>query len=483
MRRTLLLAAAFFLWLPVSALDAQSNGSVQFQSPVATGRLLDPVGEAIDLGSMPVSAIPTPDPGKVLVVLSGWREQGVQVVDLAAKRVIQTLPQGAAFFGAAFSPDGRQFYVSGGNEDVIYCYAWNEGQATLKKKIALGAKKTAGVSAYYPAGLAVSKNGKYLYVAQNVANTLAVVNAESGEVVQTFGTDRYPYAIALSAADNRLYVSSWDGQTVSRFRALDDGRLFYVGRIAVGRHPSALLLNRSGSRLFVALDSVDQIAVVDTVHGQVLRRIADGAPRGPNEGSTPDALSLSTEETSLYVAEADNNAVAIIPLSAGSSGAKSAKGTDKVLGRLPTDWYPTAVLTHGNQLLVVSGKGHGSHANTDGPIPGRGIERPNGYALGLINGTMRVVSGELPPTTLGEYSKRVAAANGWNGATAARRYPPFKHVIYIIKENRTYDQVLGDLKQGDGDPSLVFFAKRFPRTIINWRFALATSTDFLRMRK
>jgi DNA-binding beta-propeller fold protein YncE len=130
-------AAAVFLWLPVFALAAQSNGVTQFQRPVATGRLLDPAGDAIDLGSMPVSAIPTPDPDKVLVVLSGWREQGVQIVDIAAKRVIQTLPQGAAFFGAAFSPDGRRFYVSGGNEDVIYCYAWNEGQATLTKKIAL----------------------------------------------------------------------------------------------------------------------------------------------------------------------------------------------------------------------------------------------------------------------------------------------------------------------------------------------------------
>jgi YVTN family beta-propeller protein len=458
MFRTLAPAAAMMIGLLVPFLAAQSGSSAGFTDPVATGRMLYPVGTALDLGSMPVSLIPTPDPGKLLAVLGGWREQGIQIIDLPSMRVTQTLTQGAAFFGAAFAPDGSSLYVSGGNEDIIYCYSWNQGNAELVKKIALADKKNAGPGSRYPAGLTVSKSGRYLYVAENVANTLTVVDVASGEVVQRLATDRYPYAVVFSPPDNRVYVSAWDGSTVSVLHALPDGRLSYLGRIAVGRHPSALLLNHSGTRLFVALDSMDEIAVVDTGRRRVIRRISDRAPAGPREGSTPDGLALSADGTRLYVAEADNNAVAVIALSADSAGARSS-GRDTVMGRIPTDWYPTAVLEQQSQLLILSGKGHGSRANPDGPIPARGLERPLGYALGMLNGTLRVLAQSLPATTLAQYSRRVAAANRWNQPATPRHYPPFKYVIYIIKENRTYDQVLGDLKQGDGDPSLVFFGE------------------------
>jgi DNA-binding beta-propeller fold protein YncE len=458
MFRALVSVIAFGLWMLVPEIAGQSPNAGAFTSPIATGRALDPVGESVDLGSMPIALIPTPDASKLVAVLGGWREQGIQIIDLPSMRVSQTLTQQAAFSGAAFAPDGRSLYVSGGHDDAIYCYAWSQNGAQLTKKITLGEKREAGPSSRYPAGLAVSKNGRYLYVAENEANTLAVVDDESGEVVQRFGTDRYPYAIAFSQVDDRVYVSAWDGRTVSVFYALPDGRLSYLGRIAVGRHPSALLLNHSGSRLFVALDSMDEIAVVDTKHRRVIRLIGDRAPGGPQEGSTPDGLALSGDETRLYVAEADNNAVAVIALSSSSADATSS-GQDRVAGRIPTDWYPTALLEQKGQLLVLSGKGHGTHANPDGPIPARGLERPLGYALGELNGTLRVVPGSFSPMTLAQYSHRVSAANGWNHPVVLRRYPPFKHVIYIIKENRTYDQVLGDLKQGDGDPSLVFFGE------------------------
>ena len=442
-----------------SAFAQPASPAPSHTSPLATGKQLDAIGDAIDLGSMPVSMVPTPEAGKLLVVLGGWREQGIQVLDLAQKRVTQTLPQEAAFLGAAFSPDGKSLYVSGGNEDVIYVYSWLHGEAALLRKIVLGQKKEDGTGSIYPAGLAVSKNGKYLYIAENVANTLAVVDSTSGESVQRFPTDRYPYAVAFSPTDNHLYVSAWDGQTVSMFRSGDDGRLSYLDRIAVGRHPSALLLNPGGSRLFVALDSMDQIAVVDTARKILIQHIGDQAPAGPREGSTPDALALSSDGATLYIAEADNNAVAVATLSQKTADSKHAIGHDQIVGRIPTDWYPTGLLTNQDHLLVLTGKGRGSHANPDGPIAARGIARPLGYALGILNGTLRIVPRSISPSTLAADSRRVAVANGWNRPTSPRRYPPFRHVIYIIKENRTYDQVLGDLKQGDGDPSLVFFGE------------------------
>jgi DNA-binding beta-propeller fold protein YncE len=420
---------------------------------------LDPVGDFIDLGSMPMGMALAPERDKVVVILSGWREQGIQVIDLKSMRVTQTLPQEAAFFGIAFSQDGRTVYASGGNDDSIFCYSWNGTAATFERKIVLGKQKPDKTGSRYPAGIAASRNGKLLYVAENVGDSLAVVNLETSEVMQRIPTDHYPYAVEL-ASDGKVYVSAWGGNTISVLRTRFDGTLFYERRIAVGRHPSALLANRTGSRLFAALGGTDQIAVVDTRTARVLRYLSDAAPGGPAEGSTPNALALSRDETHLFVAEADNNAVAVFDVSAETPGRQRAP-RQSLKGRIPTDWYPTAIVDSGTQLLVLNGKGRGTRPNPDGPIPGEGIKRPMGYDLGQLNGTLRILPDKLAQTELAGLSSRVAAANGWGQQQRpARRYPPFKHVIYIIKENRTYDQLFGDLKEGDGDPSLVFFGQR-----------------------
>ena len=250
-------------------------------------------------------------------------------------------------------------------------------------------------------------------------------------------------------------MSAWGGNTISAFRARGDGTLIYERRIAVGRHPSALLANRAGSRLFVALAGTDQIAVIDAHKWIVLRHLSDAAPEGPAEGSTPSALALSPDESKLFVAEADNNAVAVFDVSAERRETPSAR--DPLRGRIPTDWYPTAILESDNGLLVLNGKGHGSR-----PIPtGRSRESRSrgllGTLLGISNGTLRIQPDTFSPAQLAAFSSRVAAANRWPLKRQEERYPPFKHVIYIIKENRTYDQVLGDLKEGDGDPNLLFF--------------------------
>lgn len=428
-----------------------------FTTPLATGVRLDAEGEFIDLGSMPLGMALAPEGNRVVAVLSGWREQGIQVVDLESKKVLQTIPQEAAFYGVAFSADGKQLYVSGGNEDLIYAYSWSHGAATLDKKIILGEKKPDKTGSRYPAGLAVSQKGNLLYVAENVGDALGVVDPSSGRVVQRFSTDHYPYAVEV-ASDGKVYVSAWGSNTISIFRALADGTLSRAGRLVVGPRPSALVISPDGSRLFVALAGTDQIAIVDTRAKKVLRYLEDQAPGAPSEGSTPNALALSHDATKLYVAEADNNAIAVFNVSEEvSKRARSA--TVRPMGRIPTDWYPTGLLEIDKKLIVLSGKGHGSHANPDGPTPGEAIKRPLGYDLGQLNGSIRMCSADFSPAALARFSRRVAEANGWYQQRAGRRYPPFKHVVYIIKENRTYDQVLGDLKEGDGDPNLVFFGK------------------------
>ena len=428
-----------------------------FTTPLATGVRLDAEGEFIDLGSMPLGMALAPEGNRVVAVLSGWREQGIQVVDLESKKVLQTIPQEAAFYGVAFSADGKQLYVSGGNEDLIYAYSWSHGAATLDKKIILGEKKPDKTGSRYPAGLAVSQKGNLLYVAENVGDALGVVDPSSGRVVQRFSTDHYPYAVEV-ASDGKVYVSAWGSNTISIFRALADGTLSNAGRLVVGPRPSALVISPDGSRLFVALAGTDQIAIVNTRAKKVLRYLEDQAPGAPSEGSTPNALALSHDATKLYAAEADNNAIAVFDVSEEvSKRARSA--TVRPMGRIPTDWYPTGILEIDKKLIVLSGKGHGSRANPDGPTPGEAIKRPLGYDLGQLNGSIRMCSAAFSPAALARFSRRVAEANGWNQQRSSRRYPPFKHVVYIIKENRTYDQVLGDLKEGDGDPNLVFFGK------------------------
>src|SRR5689334_23058261 len=147
-----------------------------FTSPLPTGVRLDPAGEAVDLGSLPINLVIAPEKDRAVVVLSGWREQGIQVVDLKTRKVTQTLLQDGAFYGAAFSPDGHRLCVSGGNTDMLFVYAWKDGAATLENKFELAKTKTAdGTGTSYPAGLAFSSNGKFLYVAEDVGDRIAVV--------------------------------------------------------------------------------------------------------------------------------------------------------------------------------------------------------------------------------------------------------------------------------------------------------------------
>src|ERR1700751_3147882 len=263
---------ATFLSFTTLAMSQQSprENATAYTTPLATGVRLDPVGDAIELGSMPLSMALSPDKDKLAVVLSGWRQQGLQIVDLKSARVTQTLEQPAAFLGMAFSRDGKNLYVSGGNEDSIFCYTWREGTATLERKIVLAEKSAGKPGSRYPAGLATSSNGNYLYVAENVSDSLAVVDLASGHVVQRFPTDHYPYAVNVTAND-KVFVSAWAADTIAEFESKPDGQLVPAGKLKVAPRPSALLSNRDGSLLYAASAGTDQVAVIDTQRNKVVR--------------------------------------------------------------------------------------------------------------------------------------------------------------------------------------------------------------------
>jgi len=458
-----------------SSASPQREGTVTGEDPsgvrrLPTGATLDPAGVSHDLGSMPLAMALSPEKDRIVVLLNGWREQGIQVVDRNLGRVLQTIPLPAVFLGLAFTPDGKSLYVSGGDRDVIYRFDWRGGAASLADSITLAVREKGKHGTRYPAGIGISPDGRTLYVAENLADSLAVVDLASGRVVQRLATERYPYGVVV-APNGTVYASAWGGWTVSVFGANGNGTLRGGMRVRVGRHPSALALNASGSRLFVASGSTDKITVLETMTHSVIATLNDASPAGTPEGSTPNALAVSPDGTRLFVAEADNNAVGVFDLSTYTSKSQTATGNNTLSGRIPVGWYPSAVIVDGADLLVVNGKGRGTGPNPGHWQPGHAAppDSPD-YTLGQINGTLTIIAAaKASRSELETFSQRVASANGWNARRREETYPPFEHVIYIIKENRTYDQVLGDLPQADGDTSLVFF----PRAVSPNHHALA----------
>ncbi len=438
--------------------------------PLPTGAHLDPAAPSFRIGNMPLAIIPAPAPaGRFVLLLSGWREQGVQVVDTVDRRVLQTLPQPGAFLGLAFSPDGNTLYASGGDDDSVWRYDWKDGAATYRDRLLLEEKEPGKAGRRYPAGLALSRDGTRLYVAENLGGSLAVVDTARRQVVQTLPVGRFPYGVAV-APDGTVWVSAWGEDTIVSFVPDGESGLEESGRVEVGRHPSALLLNADSTRLFVASASTDRIEVVDTGARRAIAFLHDPTAADTIEGSTPNALALSADGRRLFVAEADNNAVAVFDLSAATAGRADAAGDDRLAGRIPCEWYPTALAAAGGSLVVVNGKGGGTGPNPDGPRPGTPLQRDSrSYTLGQLDGSLTVLPEEWPAGPLARMARRVAQANGWDRVRRAGRYPPFKHVLYILKENRTYDQVLSDMPEGDGDPSLLFF----PREVTPNHHALA----------
>jgi DNA-binding beta-propeller fold protein YncE len=427
-----------------------------------TGALLDPAGTHIALGAMPLRLVPSPDSARVVVLLCGRGTQGVQVVDVPSGQVTQTLAQPAAFFGLAFSPDGRVLYASGGYRDVVYRYDWQGGAATLRDSLRLAPADSAALGVRYPAGLAVSRDGRFLFVAENLADSLAVVDVGSGKVVQRFATGRYPYGV-LSGPEGSVYVSAWGGSAIATFAPSAAG-LSPAPPIACGEHPSALVLSADGRWLYAARASYDRIAIIDTQSHRMVGEIRDTLAGAPSEGATPDGLGLSADGRRLYVAEADHDAVAVFAIDSPATTPAT-----RLLGRIPVEWYPTGVIERGGRVLVINGKGAGSAPNPGHGQPGDHRVHPTSQtAMGQLSGSLIVLHAP-DAQSLRALSPRVTRSQGWNVARRGAKYPPFRHVVYIIKENRTYDQMLGDMPQGDGDTSLVYF----PRAVTPNHHALA----------
>ncbi len=292
---------------------------------------------------------------------------------------------------------------------------------------------------------------------------ISAIDLATGAVRVTATLPAEPYTVVPAADGRRVFVSLWGG---ARVLALDATTLAVTGEVEVGGHPNAMALSKDGQRLFVACANTNKVWVLDTA-GLIAREQIGVSPfpEAP-PGTTPNALAVSPDGDTLAVANADNNTVAMIDI--------EQPGRSEVEGFIPTGWYPTAVLFDetGRRLFVLSGKGLIGQANPRGPA-GVSPTAEGQFTGQMLQGTVSVI--DVPDATrLAAHTARVVELSAYTdakkltpaGAPAASPIPrrvgdpsPIKHVFYVIRENRTYDQVLGDLEQGNGDPTLTIFGE------------------------
>jgi YVTN family beta-propeller protein len=403
----------------------------------------------------------------LFITNNGQGTQSLMVFDTVAKRVVETKPYPppeALFLGIAVSLDNARVYASAGGNNKIRVFAFNPPRLTELEPIVLGGEK----DWLYPCGLAIAEDGKTLYAALNLANAVAKIDLTSGSIrTLSFGppaspesTGPLPYTLQLAKDGKDLYVSL---QNEGGIAVVNIERFQERARIKTGRHPSAMALSHDGQRLYVANTNADTITVVDTA-SQESRATIDLSPYpGAPFGSMPNALALSGDDGTLFVSNGGNNDVAVVNTK-----------TLQVTGLVPTAWYPSALTLAKDDktLFVANMKGLGAGPNPDGPNP-ESRRTTEQYIGSMIQGSLSVIP--VPDaSTLESYTRIVIGNNEFDEMKNARnnrsRNPKphaiprrpgdpslIKHVIYVIKENRTYDQVLGDIPEGNGDPSLVLF--------------------------
>ncbi|GAB2848358.1 bifunctional YncE family protein/alkaline phosphatase family protein [Hymenobacter ruber] len=430
------------------------------QTQLSNGWKLSPAGTTTPLGDLPLSLQTSPDGRLAAVVNAGWGENSVQLLDAATGQLLDTKEVPAAWAGLAFAPDGRTLYASGGQHNRIHCFRIEGQKLQPDSAYVLGQKwpkQKIGV-----AGLAVDGRRNALYAVTREDNSLYTFDLKTRRILHILRLPAEAYGALLSPDGSRLYITLWGGHAVAIY---DTEKQQLLASIPVESHPNDLALTRDG-RLFVANANSNSVSVIDTRAGLVTETLNTALFPASPAGSTPDGLALSADDSQLFIANADNNCLAVFDV--------REPRVSRPLGFIPTGWYPTAVRVVGNQLLIANGKGSTSKPNPDGPNPVRDDgEKGKGYIGGLLLGSLS----RLPvpdEKALAAFSAQVYANTPFTktreaapdvpaGSPVPQRVggaSPIKHVFYIIKENRTYDQVLGDLPAGNGDASLCLFPEK-----------------------
>jgi len=430
------------------------------------GWRIRPAGRHIATGDMLIGGAVSPDGKLFAIANAGYGPHALHIIDLATEKELAKVPLVRAWSGIAWTRDSSRIYVSGGTSNGLYDINVVEkqvdGEWTKRPPIRLD-MDTGEKSKMCVAGLAVSPDENTLFALESSGGRLYSVNIRTGETRAKLAVGASPVACRLSGDGKLLYVANWGGKEVVAVDVSDPAAPIVNARIETGDHPNDLALSADG-RLFVSCGNDDAIFVHDLDSRRILEVVKTSlTPKAPS-GSTPVALSLSPDGKTLYVANADNNDVCVLDV--------SRRGNTRVAGFIPTGWYTSAVAItrDGKRIIACSGKGIGTHPN-----PARTPLNPNvpagfEYIGKQLNGLVSFIDAPTPEQ-LTEYTAVVRSCSPYDdrelagaASTARTAIPtrvggrsPIKYVLYILKENRTYDQVFGDISKGNGDPNLCLF--------------------------
>jgi YVTN family beta-propeller protein len=469
MRHRLAVFALLLCGALACTVSAEDKPKPQFPGQTDKGFLLPngwtltPAGKHVVLTDLPLNIIPLADNKHALVATSGYNKHELSLIDLASQQVVDKQTVRESWFGLATTPAQDRVWWSGGGANQLHVFDLKDNKLTHTSDERVNPDK----QKEFKSGILLNPKKDLLYSLDINKASLAVYSLKDGKT-KAGELEGRPYDLVLGHNGAQLYVSDWANRQIL---AVDTESLRIVARIAVGEHPNQLVLHPKDDRLFVACASSNTVTVVDTKRGIVTETIRTSLfPRAP-EGSTPDALVLAPDGKTLYVANADNNCVAVIDI--------SKENESQVQGFIPTGWYPTAIAVtpDGKNLLVGVGKELHTKANPidvkeNKPMEdGRRIPFP--YIGTTLHGALSMVpipkEKELIDYTAAVYRNCPYSDKLLTDAphpvktaipTKVGEPSPIKYVIYIIKENRTYDQVFGDMKKGNGDPRLVMFGEK-----------------------
>ena len=462
--------AASFGDTPPTVRPGAMGGGVTL---LPNGWKIAPAGRHVQVGDLPLSMVESPDGRLLFVASNGYNAPSIAIVDLKLMYVRAALTLDHAWLGMVWHPRGDRLYVSGAANNTIHELRWVDGALTRGPDLVLGRPfqssaemdRRAVTSRSFIGGLAMAPDGSRLYAVDVAGQSVSAIDVASGHVTRTVPIAAEPYTCIVSPDGSTLYVSLWGGSKVLVF---DAKTMDSVGEIATGEHPNALAMTKNGQRLFVACANTNAVWAIDVARRAAVEQISIAMFPNAPPGSTPNHVSVSPDDKRLLVANADNNTVAVVDI--------SKPGLSAVDGFIPTGRYPTASMfsRDGRQVFVLSGKGLTSSANprfidAHRAIPGGSAQ----YIASLVSGSVSVLpapAGEnLETLTKMAYSvtpysdeHRLAPPNPPAASPIPKRVgdpSPIKHVFYIIRENRSYDQVMGDLGRGNGDPTITIFGE------------------------
>jgi YVTN family beta-propeller protein len=468
--RSLILGKIIIIVFTVNLCAQTLNEIESNRVSLPNGWSLTPAGKLLQLGDLPLNIAVSPSQKLAAVTNNGQSDQTIQLVDIEREIILDSIVIGKAWLGLTFSGDGKYLYASGGNDNIIIRYAIRNNHLSIYDTITIGKPWPELISV---AGLALDDAKNRLYTVSKENNSLYVIDIKTKKIISQHSLGGEGYTCILSPDKKILYISCWGCDKIILF---DTYQQKITGSIPVGDNPNDLCVTRSGKYLFVANANDNTVSVIDTRQQKVIETLNSALYPDAPSGSTTNSVALSSDEKTLFIANADNNCLASFDV--------SLPGSSKSKGFIPTAWYPTCVRIVKNKILVSNGKGLTSLANPHGPSPvqkdeevvyqegGKEKKIKVQYIGGLFKGTLSILN--IPDDKqMALYSKAVynntpyikskeMISEGGAGNPIPQKVgdpSPIKHIFYIIKENRTYDQVLGDMPEGNGDRNLVLFGE------------------------